>query len=45
VARFFVADLVGQPDKLAVLDGFTHAESKPTVQKMDAPKILTASSS
>ena len=41
MARFLVGHLVGQFDEFAVLDGFTHVESEPTDQKMDAPKILT----
>ena len=40
MSRFSVGHLVGEFDKLAVVDGFTHVESE-AAQKMDAPKILT----
>ena len=43
--RLPVGHLVGELDKLAVLDGFTHVKSERTAQKMDAPKILTSPSS
>src|SRR5581483_2444725 len=42
MAGFLVGHLVGELDEFSVLDGLTHAESEPFVQKMEAPKILTS---
>jgi hypothetical protein len=39
--RLLVGHLVGELDKLAVSDGFSHVRPNRGAQKIDAPKILT----